>query len=90
LIPQANITAWRPTAPWPDDAQVEQDLVLTRALIQLFAEPSLAGRIMLRGGTALHKLYIHPACRFSEDIDLWGYAAILASQSSLAEKRITL
>jgi len=70
VIPQANITAWRATAPWPDDAQVEQDLVLTRALIQLFAEPSLAGRIILRGGTALHKLFIHPACRFSEDIDL--------------------
>jgi hypothetical protein len=31
MIPQANITAWRNVAPWPDDAQVEQDLVLSRA-----------------------------------------------------------
>lgn len=51
-------------------AQVEQDLVLTRALVQLFSEPKLAGKIGLRGGTALHKLFISPACRYSEDIDL--------------------
>ena len=70
MIPQANITAWRAHAPWADDAQVEQDLVLTRALIGLFSEPELAGRIALRGGTALQKLFIHPPCRYSDDIDL--------------------
>jgi predicted nucleotidyltransferase component of viral defense system len=70
VIPQANITAWRAHAPWPDDAQVEQDLVLTRALIEVFSEPKLAGKIALRGGTALHKLFFQPASRYSEDIDL--------------------
>lgn len=70
MIPQANITAWRANAPWPDDAQVEQDLVLTRAVIQLFAEPRLQGKIALRGGTALHKVFLKPPCRYSEDIDL--------------------
>jgi predicted nucleotidyltransferase component of viral defense system len=70
VIPQANITAWRATAPWPDDAQVEQDLVLTRAVIDLFADPKLAGKTALRGGTALHKLFVQPPCRYSEDIDL--------------------
>ncbi len=70
MIPQANITAWRANAPWSDDAQVEQDLVLARALVQLFSAPGLAGKIGLRGGTALHKLFLHPACRYSEDIDL--------------------
>jgi predicted nucleotidyltransferase component of viral defense system len=70
MIPQANITAWRANAPWPDDAQVEQDLVLTRALVQLFSAAGLAGKIGLRGGTALHKLFLQPACRYSEDIDL--------------------
>jgi len=44
VIQQANITAWRAHAPWPDDAQVEQDVVLTRALIQVFSEPNLAVR----------------------------------------------
>jgi predicted nucleotidyltransferase component of viral defense system len=70
VIPQANITAWRAHAPWLDDAQVEQDLALTRALIQLFAAPELVGKLRLRGGTALHKLFLQPACRYSEDIDL--------------------
>jgi predicted nucleotidyltransferase component of viral defense system len=70
LIPQANITAWRAIAPWSDDAQVEQDLVLSRAVVELFGEPKLAGKIALRGGTALNKLFIRPQCRYSEDIDL--------------------
>ncbi len=70
MIPQANITAWRTHAPWPDDAQVEQDLVLTRALIELFSDPEIAQEIALRGGTALQKLFIRPPCRYSEDIDL--------------------
>lgn len=70
MIPQANITAWRAVAPWPDDAQVEQDLVLTRALVELFSQPRLENRIALRGGTALQKLFVHPPWRYSEDIDL--------------------
>jgi len=61
VIPQAHITAWRATAPWGDDAQVEQDLVLSRAVVEIFAEPELAGALALRGGTALNKLFIQPA-----------------------------
>ena len=70
MIPQANITAWRAAAPWADDAQVEQDLVLTRALLEIFSEPDLAASVSLRGGTALQKLFIQPPYRYSEDIDL--------------------
>ncbi|MBI1901770.1 MAG: nucleotidyl transferase AbiEii/AbiGii toxin family protein [Planctomycetia bacterium] len=70
MIPQAHITAWRAHAPWSDDAQVEQDLVLTRAVIELFADPCLASKLALRGGTCLHKLFFQPPCRYSEDIDL--------------------
>ncbi|MBL8829224.1 MAG: nucleotidyl transferase AbiEii/AbiGii toxin family protein [Planctomycetaceae bacterium] len=70
MIPQANITAWRGVVPWADDAQVEQDLVLSRAAVELFADPSLVSKIALRGGTALHKLVIEPPFRYSEDIDL--------------------
>lgn len=52
MIPQANITAWRPFAPWADDAQVEQDLVLSRAVVELFSDATLREKIALRGGTA--------------------------------------
>jgi predicted nucleotidyltransferase component of viral defense system len=70
MIPQANITAWRASAPWPDDAQVEQDLVLSRAVVELFSVSDLADAIALRGGTSLNKLFIDPPARYSEDIDL--------------------
>lgn len=70
MIPRANITAWRRTAPWPDNAQVEQDLVLSRALVEMFSRESVAEQILFRGGTALHKLYFDPPARYSEDIDL--------------------
>ena len=32
MIPRAQITAWRAIAPWSTDAQVEQDLILSRAI----------------------------------------------------------
>ena len=70
MIPQAHITAWRATAPWADDAQVEQDLVLSRAVVEIFADSDLAGALVLRGGTALNKLFIQPPSRYSQDIDL--------------------
>ncbi|MBI4669936.1 MAG: nucleotidyl transferase AbiEii/AbiGii toxin family protein [Elusimicrobia bacterium] len=70
MIPQAYITHWRNTAPWPQDAQVEQDLILSRALVEIYRQSALSGDLILRGGTALHKLYLAPARRYSEDIDL--------------------
>jgi len=70
MIPLAYINEWRTTAPWLADAQVEQDLVLSRAIIEIFSEPFLAKALAFRGGTALHKLFIQPAARYSEDIDL--------------------
>jgi len=70
LIPRAHITAWRARAPWPSAAQVEQDLILSRALVEMFNRPELAEGFVFRGGTALHKLFVSPAGRYSEDIDL--------------------
>lgn len=70
MIPGAVITEWRTKAPWADDAQVEQDLVLSRALVELYRRPLFAEQALFRGGTALHKLYFDPPGRYSEDIDL--------------------
>src|SRR3990172_53071 len=70
MIPRADITAWREHAPWQTDAQVEQDLVLSRALIELYSATPLAEAVAFRGGTALHKLFFPDAGRYSEDIDL--------------------
>jgi len=70
VIPRAHITAWRAQAPWSSDAQVEQDLALSRALVDMFARPLVATSFALRGGTALHKLHFSPPGRYSDDIDL--------------------
>lgn len=75
MIPEAAVTYWRNVVPWPQDAQVEQDLILSRALIEIFQEPALSQALLLRGGTALHKLFISPPPRYSEDIDLVQTAA---------------
>jgi predicted nucleotidyltransferase component of viral defense system len=50
--------------------QVEQDLVISRALTAIFSDGFLASRLAFRGGTALHRLYFSPPARYSEDIDL--------------------
>ncbi len=70
MIPFDYITEWRAEAPWIDDAQVEQDLVISRALVEIFSHPVLANALALRGGTALSKLKLRPPARYSEDIDL--------------------
>lgn len=70
MIPQAYITAWRKKVPWKEDFQVEQDLVLERALMSIYGNEYLKERLAFRGGTALHKLFLSPSARYSEDIDL--------------------
>jgi len=70
MIPRAHVTAWRASAPWSTDAQVEQDLIISRALVELYSDELLAREVAFRGGTALHKLHFDPPARYSEDIDL--------------------
>jgi len=69
VIPQAAITQWRNTVPWSDMHQVEQDLILSRALVAIYSDEFLASSLAFRGGTALHKLYLSPQPRYSEDLD---------------------
>jgi predicted nucleotidyltransferase component of viral defense system len=70
MIPQSYIIEWSQHVPWQTNEQVEQDLVICRALIEIFSDDWLAERLAFRGGTALHKLYLNPQPRYSEDIDL--------------------
>ncbi len=70
MIPRPDIAKWQKHAPWKDFAQVEQDLIISRALVEIFSDEFLRENLAFRGGTALHKLYLNPAPRYSEDIDL--------------------
>jgi predicted nucleotidyltransferase component of viral defense system len=69
VIPRDYVTEWRREAPWVQDFQVEQDLVMSRALVEIFSNAALNDAVAFRGGTALYKLHLKPA-RYSEDIDL--------------------
>lgn len=69
MIPRDHILEWRETAPWSEDVQVEQDLIISRALVEIFSSEKLHAALAFRGGTALYKLHLS-AARYSEDIDL--------------------
>jgi len=70
MIPKPYIAKWQEYAPWKQFYQVEQDLVISRALVEIFSDEFLRENLAFRGGTALHKLYLNPAPRYSEDLDL--------------------
>lgn len=70
MIDVTSIRSWNESFPWKDKAMVEQDLIVSRALVAIFSDEFLASQLAFRGGTALHKLYLNPQPRYSEDIDL--------------------
>ncbi len=71
MIPQTVLTVWRTHhAPWSSDNQVEQDLVISRALIELYSDEFIASSLAFRGGTALNKLFLPSMSRYSDDLDL--------------------
>lgn len=69
-LTRQDVLAHHAEVPWSMARQVEQDLLLCRAVIALFNDPFLKGQIAMRGGTVLHKVHLKPASRYSEDIDL--------------------
>ena len=70
LITRRDVIAHQSVVPWPSQIQVEQDLLLCRAMVELFEDAFLQGQIAMRGGTLLHKVHLAPPARYSEDIDL--------------------
>lgn len=37
MIPAQNIVAWGNLVPWTDARQIEQDLIISRALVEIFS-----------------------------------------------------
>lgn len=52
------------------NVQVEQDLIICRALVSIYSDTFLSEHLAFRGGTALGKMYLISQPRYSEDIDL--------------------
>jgi predicted nucleotidyltransferase component of viral defense system len=69
MIQRNAIVEWRKKAPWKDPRFVEQDLVISRALVSIFQDKYLKEKLAFRGGTAIYKLFLTPPARYSEDID---------------------
>ena len=70
VIPNAYLIEWRGHVPWKTSDMVEQDLMISRAICDIFGQPELGRMLAFRGGTALHKLFLETPRRYSEDIDL--------------------
>ncbi len=70
MIPAQNIVAWGNVVPWADQRQVEQDFIISRALVEIFSDAMLRDELRFRGGMALNKLHFPASLRYSEDIDL--------------------
>lgn len=76
--------------PWAEEHQVEQDLLLSVAMVALFNDDFLSREIAMRGGTVLHKVHLAPAARYSEDIDLVAVGARPEQHIRAALKRVLL
>lgn len=48
---------------------MEQDLLLAQAICEIAADGLLGEELVIRGGTAFHKLYLPHPFRYSEDLD---------------------
>lgn len=70
MISQKYIQAWKSQCPWPQPSQVEQDLIISRALCELYSDEKIRDALAFRGGTSLQKIFFKEATRYSEDIDL--------------------
>ena len=67
MIENFYLDEWRQQVPWIPLYQVEQDLIISRALVNLYEQPVVQKTLVFRGGTALNKIYFNPPERYSED-----------------------
>ena len=56
MINRTAIQQWSNHAPWIDNAQIEQDQIICRALVSIFSDEFLASQLAFRGGTASYPL----------------------------------
>ena len=69
MIPYNTITAWGASHPWATREQIEQDMLLSKAICDIYNNEKLANELIFRGGTALNKVILNEPYRYSEDLD---------------------
>lgn len=87
MIPSNDIVKWAIDHQWPTRDQVEQDLLLSQAMCEISNNELLGSELVLRGGTAFHKLFLPRPLRYSEDLD---YVRISSGGIGDVMKRLTL
>ena len=90
VLTMADIRRHASVVPWVEEIQVEQDLLLSMAMVALFKDAFLSREIAMRGGTILHKVHLAPAARYSEDIDLVAVGERPGTHINAALKRVLL
>jgi hypothetical protein len=69
MIPQAYINEWRLYAPWQEDFQIEQDLIICRALNSIFSDDVLKNKLAFSiSNNFLVKLYLNKSFNFNASI----------------------
>ena len=69
MIPESDITKWGVDHPWSTRDQIEQDFLLSQAICEIANDSLLGNELIIRGGTAFHKLFLPKPYRYSEDLD---------------------
>jgi predicted nucleotidyltransferase component of viral defense system len=69
VIAQAYLNEWASKAPWSQQIQIEQDLILSRLIVEIARHELLGPELAFRGGTCLHRLHLPAPLRYSEDLD---------------------
>lgn len=53
MIPRNFIMEWAKLVSWQEPRQVEQDLIITKALMKIYGHKGLKETLAFRGGTAI-------------------------------------
>jgi len=69
MIPASDITKWSISHPWATRDNIEQDFLLSQAICEIAKDTFLGNELVIRGGTAFHKLFLPKPLRYSEDLD---------------------
>ncbi len=69
MITEADVRHRRGEVPLTDADNVDQDLVLSRLIVEIANHPHLGEELVFRGGTWFHKVWLDRPWRYSEDLD---------------------
>ena len=91
MISANDITKWGIHHPWSTRDHIEQDFLLSQAICEISNDPLLSNELIIRGGTAFHKLFLQKPYRYSEDLDYvrsnaGGIGSIMKQLISIGDK----